>query len=133
MLTIPQNIVREIISHGCSEAPIEACGILAGTCGRVEKFYKMTNADSSSDHFTMLPAEQFGVIKNIRATGMKMLAIYHTHPETPARPSQEDIKLALTPDVVYIIVSLADAEKPDVQGFLIEDGKVEKIKLELAV
>ncbi len=68
-----------------AEAPIEACGILAGSDSKVEKLYKMTNADKSSDHFMMEPAEQFKVVKDMRSAGLKMLAIYHSHPATPAR------------------------------------------------
>ena len=120
-LQIPNNIFKQILKQAKAEAPIEACGILAGKDGEVEKLYKMTNADQSSDHFMMEPKEQFKVAKDIRSAGLEMLAIYHTHPTTPARLSAEDIRLAVTPDVAYVIVSLQDTE-PAVKGFLIEDG-----------
>jgi len=110
-----------------AEAPIEACGILAGSDSKVEKLYKMTNADKSSDHFMMEPAEQFKVIKDIRSAGLKMLAIYHSHPATPARPSQEDIRLSLTPDVTHVIVSLQGPGPTAVKGFLIENGNVSEV------
>ncbi|MBA7621643.1 CysO-cysteine peptidase [subsurface metagenome] len=110
-----------------AEAPIEACGILAGSDSKVEKLYKMTNADKSSDHFMMEPAEQFKVVKDMRSAGLKMLAIYHSHPATPARPSQEDIRLSLTPDVTHVIVSLQGPGPPAVKGFLIEDGNVGEV------
>ena len=131
MLKIPKKIVEKIIKQGLSDAPLEACGILAGKDGQVEKIYLMTNRDNSNEHYTMVPEEQFRVVKDIRNNGFEMLAIYHTHPETPARPSQEDISLALTPDVIYVIASLVDAKKPDIMGFLIEDGLVNKIELEI--
>jgi proteasome lid subunit RPN8/RPN11 len=57
-----------------------------------------------------------------------MLAIYHSHPETPARPSEEDIRLALTPDVVYIIISVAEPT-PVIKGFYIEDNNVTEVHL----
>ena len=98
-LEIPNITFKQVVTQAKAEAPIEACGILAGSGGRVEKPYKMTNADRRSDHFMMEPKEQFEVIKDIREGGLKMLAIYHSHPETPARPSAEDIRLALIPDV----------------------------------
>ncbi len=120
-LQIPNNIFKQILKQAKAEAPIEACGILAGKDGEVEKLYKMTNADQSSNHFMMEPKEQFKVAKDIRSAGLEMLAIYHTHPTTPARLSAEDIRLAVTPDVAYVIVSLQDTE-PAVKGFLIEDG-----------
>ena len=58
-LRIPNNIFKQILKQAKAEAPIEACGILAGKDGEVEKLYKMTNADQSSDHFIIKPREQF--------------------------------------------------------------------------
>jgi proteasome lid subunit RPN8/RPN11 len=123
MLTIPQTIIDALIAHAKRDFPLEACGILGGADGVVSEQYPMANSDQSNEHFTMEPKEQFAVIKELRAKGKAMLAIYHSHPETPARPSAEDIKLALTPDVSHVIVSLAGANA-DIKVFLIEGGVV---------
>jgi len=123
MLTIPQAIYDAIIAHARKDFPLEACGILGGTEGVVSECYPMANTDQSNEHFTMEPKEQFAVIKDLRAKGKEMLVIYHSHPETPARPSEEDIRLALTPGVSYLIVSLAGAA-PEVKSYRIEKGRV---------
>jgi proteasome lid subunit RPN8/RPN11 len=129
-LEIPNNIFEQMLQHAKNKAPIEACGILAGGGGVVEKLYNLTNVDQSSDHFMMAPEEQFKVVKDIRSAGLEMLAIYHSHPETPARPSAEDIRLAFTPDVIYVIVSLQNI-KPAVKGFLIEDDSVTEVPVKI--
>ena len=67
----------------------------------------------------------------IAAAGLDMLAIYHSHPQTPARPSAEDIRLALTPDVIYVILSLQEAEAAAVKGFLIEDDNVTEVPVKI--
>lgn len=130
MLTIPQNIIVAMVTHAQRDFPLEACGMLGGEAGVVSEHYPMVNTDRSNEHFTMEPKEQFTVIKNLRAKGKEFLGIYHSHPESPARPSAEDIRLALTPDVSYIIISLA-GEAPDVKSFRIENGVVtpEEIKI----
>ena len=130
-LEIPVRIFEKMLEHAKAETPIEACGILAGKNQRIEKFYPMTNIDQSSGHFMMDAKEQFAVVKNIRAAGLEMLAIYHSHPRTPARPSAEDIKLALTPDVIYVIVSLRDLNNPAIEGFLLNDGKIQKVPVKI--
>lgn len=112
-------------------APVEACGILAGCDGLADKYYPMTNADNSPEHFTMLPAEQFAVVKTMRNQGHTMLAVCHSHPETPARPSQEDIKLAVMPGATYTILSLADSSAPVIKAFQIEEGNVTNVPLEV--
>ena len=127
-LAIPEEIYRQMVAQARAEAPIEACGILAGTDGKVLKRYEMTNADNATDHFMLAPVEQFAVVKDMRSAGLEMLAVYHSHPETPARPSDEDIRLALTGGLVYVIVSLL-GEAPSVGGFLVEDGNVSEAPL----
>ena len=130
-LEIPESIFEDIVTQARAEAPIEACGILAGKGSVVEKMYKMTNADNSNDHFTMQPEEQFAVVKDMRAVGLDMLAVYHSHPESPARPSQEDIRMAFTPDVVYVIVSLQDEGKPAIKGFDIKNNSVTDVTVKI--
>jgi proteasome lid subunit RPN8/RPN11 len=123
MLIIPKNIHDALIAHAKRDFPLEACGILGGLNGLVSDHYPMANSDQSNEHFMMEPKEQFGVVKELRAKGKVMLAIYHSHPETPARPSAEDIRLALTPDVSHVIISLA-GEAPEIKAYRIEGGVV---------
>jgi proteasome lid subunit RPN8/RPN11 len=130
-LEIPNIIFKQMVALVRAEAPIEACGILAGSDSRVEKLYKMTNADKRSDHFMMEPAEQFKVAKDIRSGNLELLAIYHSHPETPARPSAEDIRFALTPDVTNVIISLENGDHPAVKGFLMENGSVTEVPVKI--
>ncbi len=124
MIRIPKAIHDDMIAHAREGFPLEVCGILGGTGESVSEMYRMTNTDASNEHFMMDPKEQFAVIKDLRTKGLAMLAIYHSHPETPARPSEEDIKLALTPDVSYLIISLADADIPVINSFKINSESV---------
>jgi len=124
MITIPEHIYDDLIRHAKEGFPLEVCGILGGTDDTVSVNYRMTNTDASNEHFMMDPKEQFSVVKDLRAKRLSMLAIYHSHPETPARPSEEDIKLALTPDVSYIIISLADPEQAGMKSFKISNSNV---------
>ncbi len=104
--------------------PFEACGILGGKGNIVSAIYPMTNTDASRDHFMMDPREQFLVAKALRSQELEMLAVYHSHPATPARLSDEDLRLALTPGISYMIVSLADPSAPEVRSFRFADKKV---------
>ena len=130
-LLIPQHIVDAMVNQARREAPVEACGILSGRGLTVLNLHEMTNSDGSEDHFTMVPAEQFAVAKRIRAEQEELLAVYHSHPASPARPSQEDIRLAFMPDMVYVIVSLLDPERPDIKAFRMDGEEVVPVALEL--
>ena len=130
MLRMPRYIGDAIIAHASEGFPLEVCGILGGNDGVVSSFFRMTNADRSNEHFMMEPREQFAVMKELRAKGLELLAIYHSHPESPARPSTEDIRLALTPDVSHVIVSLMEPDKPVLKSFRIIAGRVEPEKVD---
>ncbi|MHC4622667.1 MAG: M67 family metallopeptidase [Planctomycetota bacterium] len=130
-LVIPPDILEHMLAWSRAHAPVEACGILAGRNNKVERLYEMTNIDNSSHHFMMEPREQFAVVKDIRALGLEMLAIYHSHPAAPAKPSQEDIRLALTPDVAYVIVSLQKRGKPVIKGFAFKNNTLEEVPVNI--
>lgn len=130
MLAIPQPIYAAMLAHGRAGFPLESCGILGGKDGVVSEFYPMTNTDQSREHFLMEPKEQFAVAKELRAKGLAIVAVYHTHPDTPARPSEEDIRLAKTPGVSTVILSLAGKE-PVLKSFRIFDGVSEPEPVEI--
>ena len=123
MLRIRQDILDKIIAHSRSEAPLEACGYLAQKDGVVCRHIAMKNIDASPVHYSMDPAQQFAAVKSCRNEGLAIRAVYHSHPETPARPSLEDIKLAYDPALSYVIISLA-GENPVAKSFRIQKEKV---------
>jgi [CysO sulfur-carrier protein]-S-L-cysteine hydrolase len=130
MLLMSKNIVEDLFDQALKGLPEEICGYLAGTGREIIKVYRMTNIDQSHEHFSFDPAEQFQVLRAVRKEGLEILANYHSHPETPARPSVEDIRLAYDPEISYVIVSLAAAE-PDVKSFRIRNGEVEKEEIQV--
>jgi len=130
MLIISQQIIDQIFDHARNGLPEEVCGYLAGTGREVTRQFRMTNIDHSNEHFSFDQTEQFQVLRTSRKEGLTILANYHSHPETPARPSVEDIRLAFDPDTSYVIVSLA-GELPDIKSFIIKNGEVEKEEIQI--
>ena len=116
--------------HAKKEAPLEACGYLAAKDGMIAALYALTNIDKSGEHFSFDPKEQFAAVRDARTKGLEICAVYHSHPASPARPSEEDIKLAHDPQMLYLIVSLAQ-EREDVRAFRIKNKSVEPVALEV--
>ena len=123
MLQISKNVFEFITEHATKGLPHEVCGYLAAKDGRIIAHYELTNMDASADHFSMKPEEQFAAVKDMRQKGLKLAASYHSHPETPARPSEEDIKLAYDPEISYVIISMAE-HNPDIKSFRIRKNEV---------
>jgi proteasome lid subunit RPN8/RPN11 len=123
-LRLPQSLLDEMIAHCRSRYPKEACGILAGHDGLVLQAYPMTNVDQSPISYQMDPKEQLQVMRQMRQANQQMLAIYHSHTASAAYPSPVDVKLAVYPEVSYILVSLRDTAKPELRAFRIVDGSI---------
>jgi proteasome lid subunit RPN8/RPN11 len=135
MIFLKQSDYEKMLAYGFNHRPEEACGLLAGRetpAGRyVEQVYFLENEDHSREHFTMSPQAQLRAIQDMRKQGWKPLGNFHTHPETPARPSKEDKRLARDPGASYLILSLMDDTNPVLHGFRIrqETAQQEPIKL----
>ena len=131
-MNIQEDIVAKLIAHAYEAAPVECCGYLAGTEGVITQHYPLTNIDQSPEHFSFDPKEQFAAVKQARSAQLEMLAVYHSHPASPARPSQEDINLAYDPQLSYVIVSLLTSPA-EVKSFKIVDAQVTPEPLEVIV
>ena len=130
MIRITEDVIAAITSHAKNDLPNEACGYLAGRNGIITKCYPLTNIEASPEHFSFDPAEQFATLKSARMEELEIIANYHSHPETPARPSQEDIRLAYDPNIFYIIVSLAGGQI-NLNAFRIVNDQVNRISLQI--
>ncbi|MBI2861703.1 MAG: M67 family metallopeptidase [Chloroflexi bacterium] len=130
MITIPQRLIDEMTEHAQGQAPLEACGILAGKDGRVAKLYKVRNAEQSPVRFTMDPKEQLQVMRELDEQDWDLLGIFHSHPASPAYPSATDISLAFYPDSHYLLISLKDPNHPEVRAYRILNGSVSEVPIQ---
>ena len=109
-MTIPRQVIEELIEQARRDAPDESCGYLLGERTDegdvVTENYWMENIDHSPEHFALAPKDQFAALKYARSKGLKILANWHSHPASPSRPSQEDLRLANDPTIRYAILSL---------------------------
>ena len=121
-MKIPQNIIEELIAQARKEAPDESCGYLLGAGDEVTENYWMENIDHSPEHFSFAPKDQFAALKYARSKGLRILANWHSHPASPSRPSQEDLRLANDPTIRYAILSLH--EGIHLNSFKILNGEV---------
>ena len=128
MLILKQEDYQKILEHARTGLPNEACGLLGGYTKEdgsqvITDVYLLRNVDESREHFSMDPKEQLSAIKDIRQNGYQMIGNFHSHPESPSRPSEEDKRLAFDPNIEYLILSLMDAENPVLKAFGVDKEK----------
>jgi proteasome lid subunit RPN8/RPN11 len=121
--------VDEMIAHAHADYPNECCGLLAGRGQRVEYVFRGRNVDQSPYTYRLDPQEQLHFFKDVDARGMDLVAIYHSHTQSPAYPSRTDVAKAVYPDAAYLIVSLEDSQAPVVRAFRVRDGVIAEEEL----
>ena len=118
----------ELVSHAREEAPNECCGLVRLREGTVESVTRARNERASPYGYSLDPTTLLDAF-NATEAGYEV-GVYHSHPRSPAEPSQTDINLAEYPEYLYLIVSLA--AEPDVRAWRIVDRKVSEEEIEVA-
>jgi proteasome lid subunit RPN8/RPN11 len=138
-----------MLRHARELDPYECCGLLAGADGSAIQHYRITNTVANDAQavqvfdaaevkqlghlsqrtraevaYFMDPKEMLAAFKDMRARSLELVGIYHSHTHSPAYPSDTDIGLAYYPEATYIIISLEDQRKPDIQAYWIKDRQV---------
>ena len=140
-LRIRESALREIIAHARQDAPDECCGLLVGPAAPVEPPYgdgpideavRVTNVDRGPTRYRINPVEHVRLQKRLRGTGRAIAGAYHSHTRAPAVPSVSDLAEAFYPEFVYLIVSLADPERPEIRGWRIIDAIATELSLTAA-
>ena len=121
----------EMIAHAREDQPNECVGMLGGEDGWAASLYRATNAEGSPLRYSIDAGEQLRLMNRIEEAGEELVGIYHSHTRSAAYPSQTDVNLAGWPDAVYVIVSLADPDSPEVRGFWIREGEISDAELDL--
>ncbi len=92
--------------------------------------FPATNASSRrATTYEIAPEELFGLMREIRAAGLDLLGIYHSHPAGENAPSAADVERAYYPDAAYFILApQLDAQKP-IRAFSIRNGRVSELDI----
>ena len=122
---IKKSDFERIYQHALNERPDEACGLIAGIdredgVREIKKVYLLENIDHTNEHFTISPKDQLITIKDIRSNGWLPLGNWHSHPESPSRPSEEDKRLSNDSKASYLILSLMEEGNPVLNAFHVE-------------
>ena len=119
MITVTQELLTQIRAHGVRDYPYECCGLLLGHYREngkvVSQIFPISNAREESakrNRFLIEPEELMRGERYARDRDLEVVGFYHSHPDSPAAPSQYDLEHAW-PTYSYIIVSTRAGESTD--------------------
>ena len=120
---IPAEVRAALEEHARAEDPNEACGLVVLRDGRAERYVPGRNAASSPYRFELEVDPEVWFLED---DGYE-LAVFHSHPASPARPSRTDVEnIGLWEGKPYLILS---GRTGDLAAFTIEDGRIAELEL----
>lgn len=132
MLVISPRLIEAMIAQARKEHPYETCGIIAGIEGSntPRRLIPMRNIAQSRSFFQFDAKQQLQVWREMAQRGEEPIVIYHSHTDSAAYPSREDILYAAEPQAHYVIIATGNAYSESVRSFRIVNGTVteERIK-----
>jgi len=132
-MKISQSLIDEMVAHAREDLPNECCGMIGGRDGEATRIVRVDNAAASPLRYEMDPQGQYDALKAIEEGGEELVGIYHSHTRSAAYPSQTDVNEAVMwPEQVYVIVSLADDDAPDVKAYSLKEMKIADVDLDVA-
>lgn len=131
-IRLARDVAGKMLNHARSKPDEECCGLLAGRCGVLTRALPALNAaEQRAISYEITPKELFHIIREIRAAGLELLGIYHSHPNGDNHPSPRDVERAYYPDAAYLIVSArADAPEP-IRAYSIRDGRWTQLEIKI--
>jgi len=136
-MLITAVLLDELTSHARAEYDAECCGVIAYDLSadegspRAVRVRRAENVFASPKRFEIDGKELLSALGEFEAEGWELGAIYHSHTHTDPYPSQTDINFAANwPGLEWVIVGLA-GEPPEVRCFLIEEGEVREVPLQV--
>jgi [CysO sulfur-carrier protein]-S-L-cysteine hydrolase len=117
-VVVPDRIRQALEEHAEAEAPNEACGIVLVRDGVADSYVPGRNKAASPYRFELEIDPEVWFLED---DGYE-LAVFHSHPASPARPSKTDVEnVGLWQGRPYLILSLPTR---NLAAFAIEDGQV---------
>lgn len=136
-MVIERSLLEDLLAHAREEYDAECCGMVAygpardGQAPQATRVHRARNVYASRKRFEIDGKELLHTIDEFEQQGWELGAIYHSHTHTDPYPSQTDINFAANwPGLEWVIIGLA-AEQPDVRCYLIEDGAVRALGLQV--
>jgi proteasome lid subunit RPN8/RPN11 len=95
---------------------------------RIVERFPLINALASPTEFESEPRGLLAAHRELRAKNLEILAVYHSHPTSPAKPSKKDRAMSYSERVATVIVSLSENET---RAWWIANNQVTEAQIEI--
>ncbi len=125
-IALPRKLANRLLSLAQLAPETEICGLISDQY----HVYPVDNiADNTRCVFEMEPQQQINAFKKMREQQQTLFAIYHSHPNSDAIPSQKDLHDSAYKDALNIIISLNTEGVLDMRAYFYKQDATESVDL----
>jgi len=129
---LPRQLVNQILHQAQVSPASEVCGLIIARGGRPKRCIAIDNVSGRPQRlFAMDPRQQIDAMRKMREQEEELFGIYHSHPHSPAVPSDTDLEQTGYPDALHLIISLNTKGVLEMRGYRLRDGKTQEVALEI--
>ncbi len=128
-LSIAASILKEIHVHGEGAYPEEGAGLLLGVVEggekQVTKILPLSNTREDAarhNRYLLAPEDYLFGEQEAARQGLDVLGVFHSHPDSPNRPSEFDRDWAM-PWFSYIITSVQSGQAAGSRSWLLREDR----------
>lgn len=128
VLRWPHGLRADVAAWARRRDPREACGLLIGRrahgCVEVVEVREARNlaADRAEARFELDPLDHLAAEEHAAARGLEVVGVWHSHPDAPARPSEED-RAGAWSGWSHAIVGLTGGRVAELRAWRLLDGR----------
>jgi proteasome lid subunit RPN8/RPN11 len=128
MIMIDPGARKEMINDALNSFPDECCGFFFGReDGNDRLLTDIIIVDNAKDgdkrrRFEISPLDYIKAEQFADGQHLQLLGVYHSHPNHPAAPSEQD-RLAAQPYFSYIIISVTENQFQDIRSWRLNDER----------
>ena len=128
-VSLPAEMQKTIFSQMESAYPHEGGGFLLGELRRGEIIIRniaqvenVFEKEEQHHRYAMTPQDWRRLEDAADEQGLALVGYYHSHPDSPARPSEYD-RIHALPNFVYLITSVLAAQAVDIRAWKLKNDR----------
>ena len=132
MLSLSRPIATALLAQAQSAPGARVCGLLFGEAGEPVAVQALRNtAENPAAGHRFDPAEFDAALAAAQAAGRELLAVFHSHPDSPPVPATNDLAASPAPDKPLLVISLNTKGVLEMRAFARDGATVSEIPLHI--
>lgn len=106
-ITLSRELAMQLLKHAQTSPQARVCGLVLGTDAQAREIVHLRNQAESPEMRHAIDAQEFArAVSSAQTRGLQPLAVYHSHPDSPPMPDDDDRAASPDSTLRLLVISL---------------------------